>query len=96
LSSINDPKITFVRMKLSLSDARGKIPTSFLSLSPDRLIVEENIDVLVGVFHIMWDDMPRRRTYQIRLQDLVSKSGDYFGTSLKCGTSKDDVLQQLD
>jgi len=78
-------EILTVFRKLSLGDKREKIPTTFVSMSPDKLVVEKNIDVLVGVFHIMWEDMPRRRTYHLKLEDLVSPEGYYIGASLKCG-----------
>jgi hypothetical protein len=44
----------------------------------------------------MWDDMPRRRTYKIQLQELISNSGDYTGTCLKCGHSNVNFLDGLD
>jgi len=88
----NGSKIEIVVAKLSWNDTIDKIPTTFVSLAPEKLVIEEHADLLVGVFHIMWSDMPRRRTYRLRLQDLVSGSGDYFGTSLKCGFSEEDLL----
>ena len=72
-----------------------KIPTTLVTLAPDKLIIEENIDVLVGVFHIMWEDMPRRRTYRVRLEDVVSSTGDYIGAGLRCESSE-DLFQELD
>ena len=71
--------------KLSLEDKWEKIPTTFVPMAPEKLLVEKNIDVLVGLFHIMWEDMPRRRTYHLKLEDLVSPEGYYIGASLKCG-----------
>ncbi len=91
----NLSKIQVVITKLSWKDAADKIPTTFVPLAPEKLVLEEFADLLVGVFHIMWSDMPRRRTYVLCLQDLVSGSGDYAGTMLKCGTSKDDMLRKL-
>ncbi len=88
--------ISVVQRKLKWGDNRDKIPTALVPLAPEKLVVEKNMDVLVGVFHIMWDDMPRRRTYQLRLQDLVSGSGEYFGSSLKCGPSEVDFSRSLD
>jgi hypothetical protein len=90
----NSSKIEIVVTKLSWKNATDKIPTTFVSLAPEKLVIEEHADLLVGVFHIMWSDMPRRRTYQLRLQELVSGSGDYFGTSLKCGSSEEDLLRE--
>jgi hypothetical protein len=91
----NLSKIQVVVTKLSWKDAADKIPTTFLPLAPEKLVLEEFTDLLVGVFHIMWSDMPRRRTYLLRLQDLVSSSGDYSGSKLKCGASEDDLLRKL-
>jgi len=91
----NLSKIQVVVTKLSWKDVADKIPTTFVPLAPEKLVIGEYADLLVGVFHIMWSDMPKRRTYLLRLQDLVSISGDYAGTKLKCGTSNDDVLRKL-
>jgi hypothetical protein len=71
---------------LPFSDS--KIPTTFIPLSPEKLEYGKYADVLVGVFHVMWEDMPRRRTYKIRLRDFVARSGDCIGTSLMCDTSE--------
>ena len=85
-------EITTVVRKLSLSDKREKIPTTFVPMAPEKLIVEDNIDVLSGVFHIMWEDMPRRRTYRLRLEELVSTEGHYLGTNLRCGGTATKLL----
>jgi hypothetical protein len=84
----------FITVVKTISKISGpeKIPTSLVSLSPERIIAENQIDVLVGLFHIMWEDMPRPRTYSIRLSDLVSFKGDYVGSSLKHGFSKSDAI----
>jgi hypothetical protein len=91
----DEDNVTLVAKKLYLGTSGGKIPTAFVPLAPDKLVVKNDIDVLVGVFHIMWEDMPRRRTYQIRLQDLISESGEYFGTRLRCGSDQRELIQQL-
>ena len=80
-------KFVTVLKILSKSARDEKIPTSLVSLSPDKIVAENQIDVLVGLFHIMWQDMPRPRTYSIRLADLISFEGEYIGTSLKRGPS---------
>jgi hypothetical protein len=90
-----DGKTSIIVKKLNWKEKRDKIPTTFVSLAPEKLVIENGIDILVGVFHIMWDDMPRRRTYQIRLSDLVTSVGDYSGTSLTCGNYK-DLLEKLE
>lgn len=87
---------SLVVKKLKLGKNEGKIPTSLVSLAPEKIIVNGSIDVLVGLFHIMWEDMPRRRTYRLRLQDLVSSSGDYSGAGLICGASMKDILRELE
>ena len=84
--------LTVVR-KLSLGDKRDKIPTTFVPMAPEKLVVEENIDVLAGVFHIMWEDMPCRRTYRLALQDLVSPDGYYIGADLRCGSMRTSLTQ---
>lgn len=70
---------------ITKSERIEKIPTSFVPLTPDKLVAEKQVDVLVGLFHIMWEDMPRPRTYSIRLADLVSFEGEYIGAALKRG-----------
>jgi len=77
-----------VRCEPPVDDQWEKIPTTLVSMAPDKLLIEKDIDVLVGVFHIMWEDMPRRRTYKIRLCDAVSFDGTYVGCSLKVGFSQ--------
>ena len=81
-------KFVTVLKVLPKTDRGDKIPTSLVALSPDKIIAESQIDVLVGLFHIMWEDMPHPRTYSIRLAELVSVEGEYVGTSLKEGFSK--------
>jgi hypothetical protein len=81
-------KIVTVIKALTKTGHNEKIPTSLVSLSPDKLLAEKHIDVLVGLFHIMWEDMPRPRTYSIRLADLVSFEGDYVGAALNEGKSE--------
>jgi len=84
--------VTVVKV-ISKSDRMEKIPTSLVSLSPEKILAENQIDVLVGLFHIMWEDMPRPRTYSIRLADLVSLDGDYLGSSLKHGVSESHTIE---
>jgi len=91
---MTEERISYIVRKLTLP--KDKIPTTFIPLAPDKLGFEDNADVLAGVFHIMWDDMPRRRTYKIRLQELISNSGDYAGACLKCGHSNVNFLDGLD
>jgi hypothetical protein len=84
--------LTVVR-ELSFDNKREKIPTTFVPMAPEKLIVEENIDVLAGVFHIMWEDMPRRRTYRLAMEDLVSPDGYYIGADLRCGSVRTNLTQ---
>ncbi|MCL4518849.1 MAG: hypothetical protein M1587_06595 [Thaumarchaeota archaeon] len=63
---------------------RGKIPTTFVPLSPEKLLYGDEADLLFGLFHIMWADMPRRTTYRVRLADLVTREGEYAGCKLAC------------
>lgn len=65
------------------SGSRGKIPTTFIPLVPEKLVIDaKGIDLLFGVFHIMWSDMPSRRTYAVRLCDRFSDDGNYLGSEL--------------
>ena len=84
-----------VRVNLSWKNAPNKIPTTLVPLAPEKVVLGTNADLLVGVFHIMWADMPRRRTYSICLQDLISNSGDYLGARLRCGALEKDLLEKL-
>ncbi|MGA2876629.1 MAG: hypothetical protein ABSE82_13960 [Nitrososphaerales archaeon] len=64
---------------------RAIIPTTFVPLSPDKLLFGKEIDLLFGLFHIMWQDMPKPRTYTARLADKVTREGNYMGCCLVCG-----------
>jgi hypothetical protein len=87
-----EEKISIYVTKLRTIDS--KIPTTFVPLAPEKLLFDDNADVLVGLFHIMWEDMPRRRTYKLCLKELVSSFGDYSGSSLVCG-SAGNYLEKL-
>lgn len=64
---------------------RSKIPTTLVPLSPDKIpIGKGRADILCGVFHIMWSDMPKPSSYEVRLAELLSGSGDYIGPRLEC------------
>ncbi len=78
---------------LYVEDGRGLIPTTFVPLAPDRLLIERELDVLFGLFHIMWRDMPRPMTYQIRLADHVTIDGDYVGSFLKLGFPRSRTIK---
>jgi hypothetical protein len=65
---------------------RAVIPTTFVPLAPDRILIEKKVDVLFGLFHIMWQDMPRPRSYRIRLSDEVGRDGKYIGCFLSYDT----------
>lgn len=71
----------------------AKIPTTFVPLAPDRILVDKEIDLLVGLFHIMWEDMPHRRTYSLRLADIVSKNGNYVGCQIECGFPHKQIIR---
>ena len=72
---------------------RGKILTTFVPLAPEKILVDKKIDLLVGLFHVMWEDMPRPMTYRIRLADLVAKSGNYLGSQIECGFPERHVIE---
>ena len=89
ISEVTKQRIVTVVRYLDTSNFGNKIPTTFVPLGPEKILIEgAGIDVLVGVFHIMWEDMPRRRTYAIRLAESVSLEGRYLGASLNCGSGK--------
>ncbi|MGI0084618.1 MAG: hypothetical protein ACREBQ_06005, partial [Nitrososphaerales archaeon] len=53
--------------------------------SPDSIpFQEDSADLLCGLFHIMWADMPKPSTYALKLADLFSFSGEYLGSRLEC------------
>ncbi|MHB1908688.1 MAG: hypothetical protein ACYCQJ_07420 [Nitrososphaerales archaeon] len=67
------------------SKERAKIPTTFVPLCPEKIGWDKNcVDLLCGVFHIMWSDMPNPRTYGVKLSDQFSKEGRYLGSVLVC------------
>jgi hypothetical protein len=71
---------------LPLEKERGVIPTTFVPLAPDKIVlVEDRLDVLFGLFFIMWRDMPRPMAFRIRLSDQVTANGAYAGCYLKFG-----------
>ncbi len=90
------PGIQVVRRELFWKDAPSEIPTTFVPLSPEKIILNQTADLLVGVFHIMWSDMPRPRTYPLCLQDVISASGEYLGTKLRCGNPGKDLFGDLE
>ncbi len=78
---------------LDTSRETTKIPTTFIPLAPDKILVDEKIDLLVGLFHIMWEDMPHPKTYRIKLADCVSKEGTYVGSQVEYGFPRRHVVQ---
>jgi len=81
---INKPDTKIIQ--LPTEGRRGTIPTTFVPLAPTELSFDgKRADLLFGVFHIMWRDMPRPRTYEVRLADYVSEEGSYVGCALLCG-----------
>lgn len=86
MSRIKVAKKSFktVVMKLETVE-RAVIPTTFLPLSPERIpFQEDSADLLCGLFHIMWADMTKPSTYALKLEDLLSSSGEYLGSKLEC------------
>ncbi|HZW55103.1 MAG TPA: hypothetical protein VFF30_02340 [Nitrososphaerales archaeon] len=80
------PEIVIIHLETFRGD--NKIPTTFIPLAPDALrITQDGLDVLSGVFHIMWRDMPQPRTYRLRLSNLISFDGEYAGCWLECDGS---------
>lgn len=76
---------TTVILHLELDQPQNKIPTTLVPLAPDVLRIDsDEVDMLSGVFHIMWSDMPRPRTYRLRLTDMFSADGGHAGSWLEC------------
>jgi hypothetical protein len=70
-----------------------EIPTTFLALSPDKIQFEQGrADLLFGVFHMKWSDMPKPSTYAIKISDPVVSDGTYVGTQLECKYPKELVI----
>jgi hypothetical protein len=86
--SLRSPKVETVIESLETEKERAVIPTTFVPLAPDRILIGEDIDVMFGLFHIMWKDMPKPQTYPIRLADRVTMQGNYLGCSLECGSRR--------
>jgi hypothetical protein len=71
---------------LAVGKERGVIPTTFVPLAPDKIaFVEKKLDILFGLFFIMWRDMPRPMTFRVRLSDQITTDGEYEGCFLKFG-----------
>jgi hypothetical protein len=71
--------------KIQSDHKSTKIPTTFVPLAPERISFgPRGVDILSGVFHIMWQDMPNPRSYGIRLTDNFSLVGEYLGCILVC------------
>ncbi|MDG6908558.1 MAG: hypothetical protein JRN20_22550 [Nitrososphaerota archaeon] len=68
------------------TEERAVIPTTFVHLAPDKIVLEAKIDILFGLFHIMWKDMPRPRCYRVKLSELVNGKGLYLGCFLQYAT----------
>ena len=78
-------RLETVVKELAPPKERGKIPTTFVPLSPDEIPFDaEGADVLDGVFHVMWSDMPEPRTYAMKLSDRVAPDGRRLGCRLEC------------
>ena len=75
------------------TEERVVIPTTFVPLAPDRILIGDEIDVLFGLFHIMWKDMPKPRIYPIRLAERLTKRGSYLGCSLECGAQQTRTIK---
>ncbi len=78
-------RLETVVAKLESNHEKAKIATTFIPLAPDKILFGlSEVDLLVGVFHIMWEDMPSPRSYGLRLADNISSDGKYLGCTLLC------------
>ncbi len=73
--------------------AEKVIPTTFVPLAPDKIFSGEQIDLLFGVFHIMWKDMPKPKGYSLRLAEEISSEGSYLGCRLKYGFMHTETIE---
>ena len=99
MHSIKSGKITHTvleTLKIPVESKKGEracIPTTLVPLSPEKIFFENNeADLLFGLFHIMWRDMPRRRVYKLRLLERISFAGEYIGSSLVCHNPDKKIL----
>jgi hypothetical protein len=71
--------------RLSLEDIARDVPTTFVPLCPDKIEFEQGrADLLSGLFHVKWSDMPKPSTYAIKISDPVVGDGTYLGSQLEC------------
>ena len=76
-------------IQLGKNEKLTTIPTTLIPLSPFEITFEgSTADILHGLFHIMWKDMPRPRTYKLRLSERVSEKGEYIGPFLELQDDK--------
>jgi hypothetical protein len=69
---------------LEISHLQRETPTTFVPLCPDRIKFDNGMaDLLFGVFHVKWADMPKPSTYALKISDLVSREGSYIGARLE-------------
>ena len=78
---------------LRVEEKRAVIPTTLVPLAPDKMCIEKELDVLFGLFHIMWSDMPKPMTYRIRLAEHVTTLGDYSGCCLRVGFPRSHTIK---
>ena len=81
---------------LETEEERAVIPTTFIPLAPDQNLDRREIDVLFGLFHIMWKDMPKPRTYPFRLSRPSNKTGKLLGLLSRMRALHESELQILD
>ncbi len=87
--TVGKKRFKIVVTKLNASKESEKIPTTFVPLCPEKIQFEDgSADMLCGLFHIMWADMPRPASYALKLSDLFSISGEYLGSKLECSHPK--------
>ncbi len=69
---------------LEITHLQRETPTTFVPLCPDRIRFDNGMaDLLFGVFHVKWADMPKPSTYALKISDSVSREGSYIGAKLE-------------
>jgi hypothetical protein len=93
------PRVYFevYRKQLASENMPKETPTTFVPLTPEKIQFEEDsVDVLFGLFHVKWSDMPRPATYSVKIAERLTSEGVYLGTRLECKYPKNFSVQLYD
>ena len=91
IQTLKRKTVTIVK-RLNTSPVREKTPTVFVPLTPERFVFDDTgADLLYGLFHFAWRDMPSPRTYVVRLADAIGRDGKYKGSFLMCSSEAIEI-----